>query len=534
MDTPQARPSTGPKAAPDLGATTAPPGPDLGTTTAPAGTDLGATTPPAGAELEATTPPGGAPLGETTAPAGAATQAAPTAGAPKQPAQKISALGDFKLVKKLGAGGMGEVYLGHQISLDRPAAVKVMAKHLADNKSFVERFYREARLMAKLDHPHIIRSYGVGFEHGRHYLAMEFVDGGSLQDWLKKLGKLTVPDALHVIIGCARALEHANEHSIVHRDIKPDNVLLTRQGMVKLADLGLAKATEEDTGLTQSGVGAGTPLYMAPEQAASAKYADHRSDIYALGCMCYCLLTGKPPFEGETTLALLKAKEAGTFPPARRSNSDVPERLDLMMDKMIAKKPELRYQTCTELIKDLESLGLAAARLSFFGAEARPSPVGSTTVSAMGKTAAPPAAKTAPPKPQPDEIWHVSYRDADGDRVIKKLNTTQLKALIQQPDFDIEAKASRKPDEPKRALASFKEFQHALQGRLAKAKADQKSAKYHNMYEQIEKEQLSRERWAGIKRMFGKAKDGLGLVFWLAILGVGLVFAFIVVSRMTQ
>ena len=220
--------------------------------------------------------------------------------------------------------------------------------------------------MAKLDHPNIIRSYGVGEQHGYHYLAMEFVDGGSLQDWLKRRAKLVGADAVHVILACARALEHAHRHTVVHRDIKPDNVLLTRGGVVKLADLGLAKATEEDVGLTQSGVGAGTPLYMAPEQAASAKYADARSDIYSLGCMLYCLLTGRPPFKGETDSGIAQGQGSRHLSVrAACQPGSAAARLDLIVDKMCARKPETRYQTCTELIKDLEGLGVASAGSAF-------------------------------------------------------------------------------------------------------------------------------------------------------------------------
>src|SRR5262245_50037597 len=214
------------------------------------------------------------------------------AGSPPQRKEKITALGDFRLVRKLGEGGMGAVYQAHQISLDRPAAVKVMAKHLASKPDLVERFYREARLMARLDHPNIVRSYGVGEAHGMYYLAMEFVDGGSVSFHLKRVGKFSVGDALHIILACARALAHAHEQTIIHRDIKPDNVLLSKAGVVKLADLGLAKALEEDLDLTRTGIGAGTPYYMAPEQAANAKQADVRSDIYSLGCMLYLFLTG--------------------------------------------------------------------------------------------------------------------------------------------------------------------------------------------------------------------------------------------------
>src|SRR5262249_21613680 len=161
---------------------------------------------------------------------------------------------------------------------------------------------------------------------------------------LRRQGKLAVGDALHLVLATAAALQHAHEQNLIHRDVKPDNILLTRKGVVKVADLGLAKARSEDLDLTRTGTGAGTPYYMAPEQARNAKYVDGRSDIYALGCMLYCFLVGKLPFEGDTALALIQAKEVGKFPPVRKSVPEVPERLDLIIDKMLAKNPQHRYQ----------------------------------------------------------------------------------------------------------------------------------------------------------------------------------------------
>ncbi len=177
-----------------------------------------------------------------------------------------SVLGDYKLLKKLGAGGMGTVYLAEQVSLERKVALKVLSKELAGKTGFVERFQREARLMARLDHPNILRCHDVGEVAGHHYLALEFVEGGSIEDRVKQLGKFAIGDAVHVTLACARALAHAHELNMIHRDVKPDNLLLTAKGVVKLADLGLAKATDDDLSLTRTGTGAGTPLYMAPSR----------------------------------------------------------------------------------------------------------------------------------------------------------------------------------------------------------------------------------------------------------------------------
>src|SRR6266567_7426089 len=213
---------------------------------------------------------------------------------------KVTQVGDFHLTKKLGEGGMGTVFKAHQMSMDRDVALKILPRHLAKDTSYVERFYREARASAKLDHPNIVRGIAVGEDRGYHYFAMEYIDGESSDKVLESQGKLQVGDAVKIALDVARALDHAHSKGLVHRDIKPDNIMITRQGFVKLADLGLAKAADENQGLTQTGSGFGTPYYMPPEQARNAKYVDNRSDIYALGATLYHLLTGKVPFTGDT------------------------------------------------------------------------------------------------------------------------------------------------------------------------------------------------------------------------------------------
>src|SRR5205823_2150106 len=224
---------------------------------------------------------------------------------------------------------------------------------------------REGLVLGKLEHPNIVEAYAVDTADGRPYVAMEFVDGDNLQQWLGRLGRFTVGDALAITLECARALAYAHQEGMIHRDIKPDNVLIDRRGSVKVADLGMVKALDEDMHLTQTGHAVGTPWYMPLEQARMAKEADGRCDIYALGCLLYCLLTGNPPFNGRTIVEVIEAKEAGTFPPARSVNPEVPERLDLIIAKMTAKLPRYRHQTCTQLVKDLENLGLASPTLSF-------------------------------------------------------------------------------------------------------------------------------------------------------------------------
>ncbi len=303
-----------------------------------------------------------------------------------RPLQSIT-LGDFQILRKLGTGAMGAVYLARQRSQQRLVALKVLSRALSERGAYVLRFNREAEVMAQLDHPHIVKLYGIGEEQGLHYLAMEFIDGLTLTALLENRGgQLGVGDALYVILRCANALGHAHELGIIHRDVKPSNIMIGQLGQVKLADLGLARPVETDLSLTESGLGLGTPHYMAPEQARSARHADARSDLYSLGCALYRMLTGALPFDEDSAIELMLAKEQGLFPSARRRNSDVPPRLDLIIDKMLARNPKLRYQTCAELIRDLEGLGLARSNLSFnpLHALAGPTtPVGSAHVEVL-------------------------------------------------------------------------------------------------------------------------------------------------------
>jgi serine/threonine-protein kinase len=465
----------------------------------------------------------------------AATEVAGKGGAPAPaptPAKdpKSSMLGDFRLTKKLGEGGMGAVYKGRQDTLDRDVAVKVMSKKLGADQLFVQRFYREARIMAKLDHPNIVRCYHVGEDKGLHFLAMEFVDGGSIQDWLKKLGKFSLGDSLHIILACADALQHAHELDLVHRDIKPDNILLTKKGVVKVADLGLAKGLSEELSLTRTGTGAGTPYYMALEQAKDAKHVDGRCDIYSLGCMLYVFLTGELPFRGETTLELFKAKEAGKFEPARRHNAEVPERLDLILDKMLAKNPDHRYRTCAEVIADLEALGLANPALSFL------TPAGEAKPGARGAPAPRPAAAGTRPTGRPvlrgptgpaveeeePEFWYARYKGPDGKQVTRKMTETELIGLIKSEKFDPDTQLSRHLKDGYRDLATYRQFEPLLRARMSKARADKKAAKFRSMYEKIEQEEKTYQRWRWIRRKFRSAGGLLSLVVWLAILaGVG-------------
>ncbi len=437
--------------------------------------------------------------------------------APREPG-KVSQLGDFRLLKKLGQGGMGTVYKAHQVSLDREAAVKVLSRELAAKPALVQRFLREARVMARLDHPNLLRCYEVKEEKGFHYLAMEYVDGGSVETWLRKLGRFSVGDALHITLACARALQHAHEQGMIHRDVKPDNVLLTRKGVVKVADLGLAKAKDDDISVTKTGMGAGTPVYMAPEQARDAKRVDERSDLYALGSMLYCFLTGEPPFKGETLVDLIEAKEKGKFTPARRLNDEVPERLDLILDKLLAQKPKQRYRSCLEVLEALADLGLDNERLSFLGpeGEAKAPPAPGAGRSAAKGAERVPAAPTLS-EGEPSGYFYASFKNAQGKAVTKKLTEEEVLGAIRSGSFTADTQLSRSLRGGYRALATYPEFEPTLRARMTKAAADRKGQKYRALYEQIEKEEKRRQRMRWLHNLYLRAGGFVGFVLWLAV-----------------
>jgi serine/threonine-protein kinase len=409
--------------------------------------------------------------------------------APTETASGEVVLDDFRLLKKLGEGAMGSVFKASQISYDRLVAVKVLFQHVARNLKLVERFYREARVSGCLDHPNIVAGFGVGESHGWHYFAMEYVDGVSVQDWLDRLGKFTLGDALHIVLACARGLQYAHETGLIHRDIKPANLLLTRRGQVKIADFGMVKYRDEDMALTKTGHGVGTPWYMPLEQARNAKETDHRSDIYALGCVLYCLVTGQPPFTQPTLIEVVQAKELGTFPPARQFTPGVPERLELIIAKMVQKHPRYRYGSCAEVIVDLEGLGLANPRLSFLCAQ--PSPA---ATSQSASTAGPTPAPSTPPSGIITNLWYVRYERSDGRKVERKMTTAQILRSVATGLFDASATAAREPTGSFRALPTHREFGHLMLPKAAKKEFDAQTSRYRRLYKEIDEEDQQRRK----------------------------------------
>lgn len=279
----------------------------------------------------------------------------------------------YTLIRKLGEGEMGAVFQAIDDQLNRPVALKILPKRLMRDRTYVERFCREAHSLTSLDHPHIVRGYQLGTADDVPFVTMELADGGSVERLIKGGKRLDVEDAVSILRSIAQALAYAHARKIVHRDIKPDNILFNRKGVVKLADLGLAQPMDEAY-IPRSGGGVGTPYYMSPEQARRAPVVDGRSDLYALGASFYRILTGVVPFEGTTPAEVLQAKERGIFTPASSLNPKVPASLDQILRKLMASNPADRYQTATDLLTDLDTAGFSGRPLSFIESAAVPVP----------------------------------------------------------------------------------------------------------------------------------------------------------------
>ena|GEM_PF-6987672 len=267
----------------------------------------------------------------------------------------------YEVISKLGQGGMGAVYKARQISLDRVVALKVLPKQLTDKTDFISRFSREARMTGQLNHPNIIKVYDVGRSTtGICYYAMEFVEGESLRNIVEREGKLAPPRVLRLIEEVTRALEHAQKHGIIHRDIKPDNILIDTHGNVKLADLGLAKdvdSTGSMAGASLSGTVIGTPHYMSPEQA-EGKTVDTRSDLYSLGATAFHLLSGSPPFSAETPIGVITKHLTEAPPPIQERAPGIPQGFARAVHRLLQKDPSKRFQTPSELLTELSRLHL--------------------------------------------------------------------------------------------------------------------------------------------------------------------------------
>ena len=377
----------------------------------------------------------------------------------------LNRLGDYLIVRRLGEGGMGSVYLAHQESQNRQVAVKVLGGQHGGNQSAIDRFYREAKSGAMLKHHNIVRNLAVGQDQttGLHYLVMEFVDGPSLDTLLEQEGKLSVGDAVHIILDVARGLEHVHSRNIVHRDIKPGNILITQSGLAKISDLGLAKRTDEASHLTAARQGFGTPYYMPYEQAINAKAADARSDIYALGATLYHLVVGEVPFTGASPVEIVEKKSIGEYIPASVANPSVPKSLDALLARMMAKEPRHRYQTVSALIVELERSQLSVAVPSFVDADrALHDPIVRQRLATdMQGTV---MQMQVPEKPAPaSKSWFLRYRDEHGHWHKAKLSTGQIINRQRAGKLPKSTEVSPYANGDFRPLRAYTEFQELIE-----------------------------------------------------------------------
>jgi serine/threonine protein kinase len=311
-------------------------------------------------------------------------------------------IGNYEVLQRLGAGGMGTVFKARHRRMKRIVALKVLSASASGDDTFLQRFQREVEVISRLTHPNIVMAFDADEAEAGHFLVMEFVNGQDLASEARERGPLPVRQAIDSILQAARALEYAHAQGIIHRDVKPANLLRDASGVVKVADLGLARFSgaarqaADISSLTQAGGVVGTVDYMPPEQAFDPATIDHRADVYSLGCTFFFLLTGRPPYLGESLMAILLKHREAPIPSLGMFRSDVPPPVEAVLARMMAKKAADRYQTMTEVVRALEGLDAGA-----------------------GTSPAPPVA--APLRPTPGTDATVDLRPGSTSTLLKEL-----------------------------------------------------------------------------------------------------------------
>jgi len=263
----------------------------------------------------------------------------------------------YKLLGNLGQGAMAKVYRGKQLSLDRMVAIKVLPRKLSQSTQFIERFYQEGRAAAQLNHPNIVQAYDVGKAGDYHYFVMEYVDGRTVYDDIIKHKRYNEGDALDLVMQMAGALQHAHEKGLIHRDVKPKNIMITKEGVAKLADMGLARAmSDKEAAEAEQGKAFGTPYYISPEQIRGEVNITPAADIYSLGATLYHMVTGNVPFDGKSPTDVMHKHLREQLVPPDQVNRKLSTGVAEVIEMMMAKDPKKRYQTCRDLLVDLKAV----------------------------------------------------------------------------------------------------------------------------------------------------------------------------------
>lgn len=282
---------------------------------------------------------------------------------PEVEAQKDSRqIPGYQIMSKLGAGAMATVYKARQLSLDRIVAIKILPQKHSRDPNFIQRFYDEGKAAAKLNHPNIVGAYDVAQAGDYHYFVMEFVDGRTVYDDISKDGAYSEEKALEIAIQVAKALSHSHKAGFIHRDVKPKNIMITDSGVVKLADMGLARAvSDREAAEAEAGKAYGTPYYISPEQIRGEIEIDFRADIYALGATMYHMVTGRVPFEGPNPSAVMHKHLKDDLVPPDHVNTKLTSGISEIIEVCMAKSPRKRYGNTEDLLNDLEAVAQGEA-----------------------------------------------------------------------------------------------------------------------------------------------------------------------------
>ena len=329
-------------------------------------------------------------------------------------------IGNYELLVKIAEGGMGAVYKGRNRTTGEIVAVKIIPAETAKNPLLLKRFEQEFKAASLIDHPHVVKAIDYCGQGASPFLVMEFVDGRSLGARIEQDGPIPEDEAIRIIGQVCEGLHRAHKQGLIHRDVKPDNILLTQDNLAKLTDLGLVKDVEGEMNLTKTGRGLGTPHFMAPEQFRNAKNADVRCDVYSLGATLYTMVTGEIPFDKTTPLDCWLKKTKNDFTPPRKRKPELSERLDWAICRAMHNNPVKRPANCREFMEDVLGTGW---RTMHQGSS------GNLLVGSQTDQRPVPAApmNTEPPGPPPDDIWYMVYKDAEARTHTVKGSTRSIR-----------------------------------------------------------------------------------------------------------